>query len=82
MQVIMDRVEVLELKVHLSITPTLTQWALAGNTTMRDLITNPQSPGRYTLPHPWACKQATQHSPFAYPVDKLNDISVGGCESP
>lgn len=48
MQVIMDRVEVLELKVHLSITPTLTQWALAGNTTMRDLITNPQSPGRYT----------------------------------
>lgn len=41
-----------------------------------------KSQERNTLPHPWACKQATQHSPFAYPVDKLNDISVGGCESP
>ena len=46
MEEIMVRVRELDLKLHISITPTLEQFALAANTSIRDLIANPSSPAR------------------------------------
>lgn len=46
MEAVVGKATSLGLRMHVSITPTLSQWALAFNTTVRSLITDPADPGR------------------------------------
>lgn len=62
----MVRVRELDLKLHISITPTLEQFALAANTSIRDLIANPSSPAR-TLVKAYVVDMVTRY---------MNDTAV------
>ena len=46
MEAVVGKATSLGLRMHVSITPTLSQWALAFNTSFRSLITDPADPGR------------------------------------
>ena len=46
MEAVVGKATSLGLRMHVSITPTLSQWALAFNTTVRSLINDPADPGR------------------------------------
>ena len=78
----MQKVGELELKVHLSITPTLDQWALAANTSMRDLVTNPDSPAR-TLVKAYVTDMVTRYrnstSVLSWGMGNELNLQADGC---
>lgn len=49
MEAVVGKASELRLKMHVSITPTVSQWAVAFNTTVRALITDRSDPGRLAV---------------------------------